>query len=199
MSKRTDELGASSQTFRDKLLTNHLILDAILTQCGPGALIRFSRTCRTGNSMVKSHTRLQFKIERILSRFFSNPLEFRRLQARTATLISGSAALQFFDRSFYAESDLDLYVAIPFAVDIVTFLIGEGYTFVPNSNQSGSVLALAAQQAIEGLPMSYTFRGVSCVFTFEKKVQSSEKPLKVQVIVATQCPMEVVLRFHSST
>lgn len=87
----TPERTASS-IFGRKIITNDLLLDLIISCCSPATLLCFSQTCRTIHLLVKSYTRRTFKIDHLLSRFFSSPLEFRRLQARTATLISGSTA-----------------------------------------------------------------------------------------------------------
>jgi hypothetical protein len=62
---------------------------------------------------VKDYFARAFNIEKRLSRYFDDPKSFRKLQAETLTVISGSTALQFFQRNFYPESDLDLYVHVP--------------------------------------------------------------------------------------
>ncbi|KAK7696092.1 hypothetical protein QCA50_000735 [Cerrena zonata] len=187
-----------STTFQDRFLTNDLLFSIIFSFCSPATIIRFSRTCRIADLVVKSYMKRTYRIERILSRFLSDPLKFRRLQAGTGTLISGSAALQFFDRSFYPESDLDLYVHVQFAKEVGIFLLEDGYVFAPNSVQEDDFAEISDEQTIRSLPSSYTFKGVSCVFTFEKKHHSSGEPLKVQLIVGTHCPMEVILYFHST-
>jgi hypothetical protein len=62
---------------------------------------------------------------------------FRSLQARTATLVSGSIALQLFDRVFYPGSDLDLYVHPDHQREVARYFMDqEGYTFSPGSRQS---------------------------------------------------------------
>ena len=50
-------------------------------------------------------------------------------------LISGSIALQFFERMFYPESDLDIYVEIRYYKVIVSWLIGIGYIYEPHPGQ----------------------------------------------------------------
>jgi hypothetical protein len=39
-----------------------------------------------------------YNIEHHFGRYFDNPLSFRVLQAQTGTLVSGSNALQYFER-----------------------------------------------------------------------------------------------------
>lgn len=177
-------------------MTNDLLMDIILNMCTPATAIRFSQTCREAQLVFKSYMTRAFKLEKILSRFFSDPLDFRRLQARTATLISGSTALQFFDRSFWPESDLDLYVHMQFAKDVGDYLLREGYTFIPNKIQVEDFELASEESMIKDSPDFYSFRGVGCVFTFQKKTESDA--LKVQLIVAKHSSIEVILHFHSS-
>src|SRR5258705_9274874 len=86
--------------------------DLILHGLSPAALIKYSQICRTTQAIAECYILREFSLKRVLSRFFS-PLEIfslRYFQARTQMFISGSTALQFFNRTFYPESDLDLYV-----------------------------------------------------------------------------------------
>ena len=177
-------------------MTNDLLMDIIFNMCTPATAIRFSQTCREAQLVFKSYMTRAFKLEKILSRFFSDPLDFRRLQARTATLISGSTALQFFDRSFWPESDLDLYVHMQFAKDVGDYMLREGYTFIPNKIQVEDFELASEESMIKDSPDFYSFRGVASVFTFQKKTESGA--LKVQLIVAKHSSIEVILHFHSS-
>ncbi|CAL1699944.1 unnamed protein product [Somion occarium] len=140
-----------------------------------------------------------FNIDRILSRFFNPPLAFRQLQARTGTLISGSAALQFFDRSFYKESDLDIYVPKKYRVEAGEFLLRCGYSFIPGQRQEATFYKAVEQRRVTDDAGAYAFRGVAAVLTFEKPAASgSAVNLKVQLIVAAKSPMEIILNFHST-
>lgn len=195
----TPERTASS-IFGRKIITNDLLLDLIISCCSPATLLCFSQTCRTIHLLVKSYTRRTFKIDHLLSRFFSSPLEFRRLQARTATLISGSTALQFFDRTFYPESDLDIYIYSQFVKEVGDFLLKENYVFMPSKTQFPDFSEAADKQCRDYQSGDnwdmYDFRAVASVFTFTK--ECSGELLKVQMLVAATCPIEVILHFHSS-
>jgi hypothetical protein len=72
--------------------------------------MRMRLVSRAMHDNFKSYVRRTININRILKRFFPEPDVFRVLQRQTGTLISGSQALQFFDRTFYPESDLDLFL-----------------------------------------------------------------------------------------
>ncbi len=150
--------------------------------------------------------RNSFNIDRSLSRFFpDNTLQFRSLQASTGTVISGSYALQFFDRSHYPESDLDIYVPFGSQRAIGEFLLGIGYNFMPSRSQSPTFDAAIGRGGAYHHPRCTTystraraFHAVLDVFTFNKP-SLSRSTLKVQVIVTESNPMEAIFNFHSST
>lgn len=195
-------LGATQATgdlFMEKIITNDLIFDLIFFYASPGSLIRLSWTCRMCLAAVKSYLSRAYNINRHLSRFFPDPLAFRSLQAKTGTLISGSSALQYFDRTFYPESDLDIYIPMRFKAEVGEWLLSIGYNFIPNSTQKPSFQDAVTNPVTEDTYGSYSMRGVSVVFTFTKPSHvDPTKELKVQAIVATVAPMEIILLFHSS-
>ena len=97
-------------TFTDHLLHNYVIHEIIFMCLTPLESLRLARTCQLARDAVHAFLKRTFDINRSLLRFFLDPISFRSMQARTGTLISGSFALQFFDRTFYPDSDLDLYL-----------------------------------------------------------------------------------------
>jgi hypothetical protein len=164
-------------------------------------------TCRSINAEVSAYMRRAFSINRILEPYFQSPDAFRILQSQTDTLISGSAALQFFDRSFYPESDLDLYVDLSYAKAVVTFLKQDGYSFRPSAHQYASpedVLTLIAneehfeyyggsQTSEDPSQTSEDPSNVSGVLTFSKGER------EVQVVTSrSRSPLSLILEFHSS-
>ncbi|EMD31997.1 hypothetical protein CERSUDRAFT_99970 [Gelatoporia subvermispora B] len=118
------------------IFIRHPIYDILFACLSPASLARLNRVNRLTRDAVQDFSSRAFNINKCLSRFFSNPVAFRSVQARTACVISGSLALQFLDRSFYPKSDLDLYVEHATSVrDLGVFLLGDGYVFSPNSQQ----------------------------------------------------------------
>ncbi|THG92457.1 hypothetical protein EW026_g8454 [Hermanssonia centrifuga] len=188
----------SSDVFVLRILTNDLIFDLIFNVCSPATFLLFSRTCRIAYAAVHSYIKRAFNINRHLSQYFLDPLAFRSLQARTSTLVSGSSALQFFNRLTYDDSDLDIYVPLKSRQEVGRWILGQGYTFKPNSVQHKD-LDVALEEVHNDLNVYYTLSGVSSVFTFKKRSEHDPgRELQVQVIVASQAPMEVILNFHSS-
>jgi hypothetical protein len=178
------------------------IFDVFLSCSSPGTIARYSRCCRSSRKAVINFTRRAYNINRHLTRFFSEPLEFRAVQAHTGTLISGSNALQFLDRTFYEGSDLDLYVDDQYRKEIGHYLQKEGYCFVPNGEQGPSFEGPTYQrcETTDFIRRSteielYGMRGVVGVFDF---VKVGFPELKVQLITAIRTPLEAILNFHSS-
>jgi hypothetical protein len=113
------------------------------------------------------------------------------MQSLTGTLISGSVALQFFNRMTWPSSDLDIYVHRTSAALAVMFIVHNGYTFDPRKSQNKDIFKQLSESTRDRAP-SYLGRGIADVLDFHK----GDK--KIQVIVATNTPMEIILAFHSS-
>ncbi|KAI0355447.1 hypothetical protein OH77DRAFT_1424945 [Trametes cingulata] len=239
----------SRSLFVERILHIELIYEPIFDASSAATLLRLARTCRTAHHAVAAYTLVAFDVDRLLSRFFpspSSPLStppcssacptppphthteqhararaFRSLQARTGTLVSGSCALQFFARTVYPESDLDLYVHMRHRREVGRWLLREGYTFVPTAFQDERFEVEVVHGMAQGAHGIYRMPGVAGILTFmrpapreirppsayvdveEEEVegepqQQQQRMLKVQVIVAKNTPMEAILAFHST-
>jgi hypothetical protein len=194
------------------ILGNHVIHDALFYFLSPQAMFRFALVCRAAHAALTGYYCRAFNIDNHLHRFFADPIAFRQLQARTGTLISGSSALQFLDRTFYPDSDLDLYTFPDQTHRVCSLLIeGEGYSLLPSSRNSGLSLGLADvdvppwRAAFPRIDLvwsdmhttEYRSASIGAVLSFEKE-QVDGPPLRVQVISARNCPLQCILSFHSS-
>jgi len=218
MFPRRKRVGESGQNILlENLFTRPPIFEIIFSYLSPATLIRFSRACRLAQDAVSMFYARAFNINRHLKRFFSNPIGFRSLQARTGTLISGSNALQFLDRTFYPESDLDLYAHPGHAREVGEWLIqNEGYIFAPRPPQQNRPFHELdwtdtwSPWAID-LPRTdihmddmhverYRVQGLDQVYHFEKPQPGAPDapPLRLQIILADHTPMACILGFHSS-
>lgn len=203
---RLDEL--TRHSFLYGIVANVVIYDIVFAHCSPATLIRFSWTCKEALNSVRAYFRRAFNVNRHLSRFFPDPVAFRALQARTTTLISGSCALQFLDRTFYPESDLDIYVPMARIREVVKWLIDIGYEFRPAIIQPADFEAAVVHME-ESFDMNnipgvvtdlYPIRGIAGVFTLLKPTPGEGSlPSKIQAIVPQRCPIQLVLGFHCST
>ncbi|KAI0076956.1 hypothetical protein K474DRAFT_1707754 [Panus rudis PR-1116 ss-1] len=177
--------------------------DSFLDQCSPSTLARLAREpASRDDSGLKNYMARRYDINEKLSRFFEDPITFRSLQAATSTLISGSTALQFFDRSFYPGSDLDLFTEFKYSEQLGKWLMDEaGYVFEPTDRSPDFDRAwrYANNKTVD--PIYPTDAGVAAVFTFTKpSANDGDAPLKVQVVTCEKRkqPIDVITQFHST-
>ncbi|TDL13693.1 hypothetical protein BD410DRAFT_757508 [Rickenella mellea] len=193
------------------ILDKPLLTDVLFGHFSAAEIIRMSWTCWAARKSVQSYSSRAWSIDRHLRRFFRDPSAFRSLQAQTGTLISGSNALQFIDRTFYPESDLDIYVFPREHLTVGKWILEEAgmdYAFQPNSSQDPDFekAEFAApddddeQDAmdVEDEEAVYRMKGMLGVFTFISQMDDLVAPLKVQMIVTQVCPLDTVLSFHST-
>ncbi|KAJ6514007.1 hypothetical protein DFH09DRAFT_1333263 [Mycena vulgaris] len=103
---------------------------------------------------------------------------------------TGSVALHFFNRTTWPDSDLDLYVTRYCASLPVAFLLFLKYKFVPRGGQAADVWD---QLRVEyNTAEVYDGRGIFDVLDF----RNGDK--KIQLIITSTTPMEVILGFHST-
>lgn len=192
-----------------RFATNHLLYDRLFGYIGSGDIIRLGWTCRRFQGAVCDYWPRAFNIQRTLSYFFEDILGFRLLQFRTGAIVSGSVALQFFDRSPFTPSDLDIYVHMLARQEVGEWLLKQGYMY----NSYRRVIRLETGEEISiDQPQSYAeaigsllnahivnrfyVREVLGAIEFVKTVNG--KQLTVQVNLVTGCPIGAVLNFHSS-
>ena len=102
-------------------------------------LLNSMATCKTLQTTTKRYMAEAFNMNIIYRKFFATDediLTFRREIARAGALISGSQVVQYFSRSHYAGSDLDLYVHHHESEYIVMCLLELGYKYVPSRSKA---------------------------------------------------------------
>ena len=172
----------------------------------PVDLIHFGQISKAAHMTVTRYSQRAFNVQRLLLPYFSdeNIKSFRQLQLFTGTVISGSTALQFFDRTTYPESDLDIYVEHRYCREVVWWLTSKGYSYRPRPTQPVSFNEALQESApapnhagavffspdISG----YFGHGMANVFDFVR--YGSER--KIQLMSAHHCPLEIILDYHSS-
>lgn len=184
--------------FTDHIIDDPSVYDRLFAACSAMTLITLLQTSSRVNKSVKDYMSCAFDINRLLSRYFSDPAAFRYIQACSASVIAGSTALQFFDRSFYPHSDLDLYVPRVWRSRIGHFLLQDGYQFVPTSWQHPTFDVAVTDKKVTTASRRYgNLKGIAGVFTFKKHGPRGDE-LKVQIMVVIRSTMDVILRYHSS-
>lgn len=154
-------------------------------------MAKVSRTVRIATQAYIAHV---FNPHRLLSGYFEDVSSFRTLQARTRSLISGRAALHFFDRASYPSSPLDLHVHFHHRREVVHWLLDAGYTFLPSPDQSPDIDFTVAQ----GIVDQGGCDAIGLCGTLNFGMGEGESYVTIRVVVALRTPVEVILLSHSS-
>lgn len=145
--------------------------------------------------------------------------ELRLLQAGLGAVISGSSAIQFFQRFFISDSDLDIYVEHNHVLRLGCFLQRIGYRPIPKEIPLGEGLQNnnpATPPSFEDLyslslellqdtghgPQDFDFHGRSVDYTSVviAAVFNFQRGEKIVQIITTKGPvLQLILSFHSST
>ena len=131
---------------------------------------------------------------------------FRDLLDHTGAVVSGLQALQFFERSKYPGSDLDIFVRAGGYFPFTTFLAGQGYSpFIPTPSKlnryggrSFETKSALATSCIKN--MQADKRPMIAVYNY-RRTSSSNADVGgvVQVVIVEGDPIHHILyNFHSS-
>lgn len=151
-------------------------------------VFRVSRTTRLMHKLTQSYWSWKLDVACVLWPFFRSIEQthlFLQMMHRTGAIVSGSTALQLFERTCYEESDLDLYVNIESVGEVYGWLSEAGFRKIEQDE--------AKQRMVIGdsYPMVDEIKKVEGYAT----VSSSKI---VQVITTKKSPVLAVLKFHSS-
>ncbi|KAF8824935.1 hypothetical protein HHX47_DHR7000531 [Lentinula edodes] len=175
----------------------------ILRELSPLDRHRYSLANKEAYDAVSSFNRQAYRIEHILCPYFNEGeiKMFRLIQLKTNTIISGSAALQFFDLTVFDDSDLDLYVVNDWdKVALLTgFLTSIAYDYTPRSDQ-----ARTFQHAFQAgrrhhhvepdLDNDYSDEDIWDVYSFIRASNGK----KIQIITCKDNITQVIMKFHST-
>ncbi|KAH6911171.1 hypothetical protein BKA70DRAFT_1146507 [Coprinopsis sp. MPI-PUGE-AT-0042] len=173
------------------------IYDNILSLVDPGDAIRLGKTCRSATQAYHNFISRAYNIDKLYRRWFKDTTGFRRLQAKTGTLVSGSTAVQYFDRTFYESSDIDIYTFRKEAVEVAEWIVGEGYVYQAIGafpDYESHIEQLKNECSDEEWPPEETYvnGGMCTVMEFKKN------GAVVQLIVTRNCPFHAITMFHST-
>jgi hypothetical protein len=189
------------------MLDRPAVTNILFDYLSPLTLCRLAVTCKAAHIAVNHFRDANFNINNLLSIFFDNPIGFRSLQAKTATIIAGSAALQFFNRVRYHDTGLDLYTHPGFTKAVGLWLIlSEGYTFIPK--YPGADPDFNNVSCIEWTPWNVSSHnardardiyGVIHDIYFFQKTKRDGIELRIQIVSTHDTPLQCLLHCHLST
>ena len=111
-----------------ELFNEFPVVEKLCSYLAIGDIISLTRTCKRLSPLYQEVLPSQWNVDRHLQRFVDNPVAFRMMMADCDALVSGSLALQFFERKTWLESDLDVYVNFSRSIDFRQYLCEhEGY------------------------------------------------------------------------
>ncbi|KAL8823699.1 MAG: hypothetical protein Q9191_005627 [Dirinaria sp. TL-2023a] len=88
----------------------YTIFESIASLLNIADIASLSRTCKQLSSFYQALLPAHWNVDRRLRRFVRDPKALRSQMGRHDALISGSFAVQFFERVTWKESDLDIFV-----------------------------------------------------------------------------------------
>ncbi|KAH8801874.1 hypothetical protein DL96DRAFT_1475866 [Flagelloscypha sp. PMI_526] len=191
---------------KNTISSDHDILEYFLDFLTGLELYIFRQVSKAGLSMVDEYTGRHFTTDRVFSPFFTpeQTIDLRKIQAKFSVVVSGSAAVQFFDRVKYRHSDLDLYVDLEAMRPLASFIESAGYVFKNNVSQNPSLKTALAVLSDRNPPgyfgghPAYNNPGIREVFSFEEELSPGGETRHVQMIVSKGPVMAAIFEFHST-
>ncbi|KAH7356850.1 hypothetical protein BKA65DRAFT_495597 [Rhexocercosporidium sp. MPI-PUGE-AT-0058] len=166
------------------VLGQYGIFDTLCRRLDTATLLSLRLVAKRLADHFTAHAKERWNVNRRLKNFVRNPQGLRAVLARYNALISGSFVIQFFDDTFWKESDLDIYVERESAAAFGTYLCqNEGYRFDRHSTEVNE----------------YDFLGFSQVDTYLRGDMLQGDETKIQVISTSTVPVRCILGCFSST
>ncbi|KAF9257285.1 hypothetical protein L218DRAFT_991090 [Marasmius fiardii PR-910] len=124
----------------------------IVSYLSPLDLMNYALINKKAHTVVKDLQLAAFRVERILSPFFSPDeiVRFRQVQLAYKFLISGTTALSFFTREIFENADLNIYIWPNYVIILALLLQSMGYTFIP-INRGRKKQSSEVQDAVEDM------------------------------------------------
>ncbi|KIJ48797.1 hypothetical protein M422DRAFT_247154 [Sphaerobolus stellatus SS14] len=155
---------------------------------------QFSLISRATYRTAQEYQSYVYDVNKILRHFFSDPIAFCTLQARTGTLISGSIAVQFFTGTIWTNSDLDLYVPPKSVTAVSKWMEAQSYALLPQRPMKPA--ADNTNIDPEGDPsLEYKQNQLHTILSFYKINEPSKI---VQINVSHFTPVDVILGFYAT-
>ncbi|PPQ97060.1 hypothetical protein CVT26_001242 [Gymnopilus dilepis] len=165
------------------------------------SLVSLSRTSKQLHSVYEWFAEMAWDPSWRYRQWFVHIKAFKRLLRRCNAVVSGSFALQFFERRRYVGSDMDIYLRCAGVKEFCVWLKNEGYRNVDGN--SSYVRTNFPEDTLRALaPRNSKRNPLLGVHTFQRMLGSASGHIevqRVQVIVVDTDPVEHILfHFHST-
>ncbi|KAJ7186929.1 hypothetical protein C8R46DRAFT_1024899 [Mycena filopes] len=136
--------------------------------------------------------------------FIDSPITFRKVLDNCGAVVSGSQITQFFDRTRYNGSDMDIFLRIGGLQTMAQWLLTQGYSYKPELGPDEytafhlNLLRLSSRMVAERNSMDEAIKGV---FNYCRYITSATVVYvqKVQLVVVDTNPVDhIIFDFHSS-
>ncbi|KAJ7629947.1 hypothetical protein DFH06DRAFT_1140705 [Mycena polygramma] len=185
------------------LLLTDIELELVLSYWAPNDVLKAAGLSRIMRGVVEHYKNIVWNIDRHLRRWFLDPIGFRRKLKMCGGVVSGSQIVQFFDRTLYPKSDMDVFMRVGGVYLMGTWLATQRYTLVTTSADypfalNRQVGRLASRILVPSIDSPPPIRGV---YNYQKFVASRTTVYlqTVQLICVDMDPVRHVLfDFHST-
>ncbi|KAJ3872441.1 hypothetical protein F5051DRAFT_339345, partial [Lentinula edodes] len=161
-------------------------------------LVALGRTCKQSRIDVTKYKERVFSIQHAYRNFFNveEIAEFQKLQQSIGLLVSGSIALEFFNREAY-DGDLDAFCNVLYCKVAGEWLMSHGYLYQRKEGQAVEFIDSFSETPITSTTIDadteeYRFSTVTAVWDFVKNSS------KIQLIATCGAPLECIFSFHST-
>lgn len=157
-------------------------------------ILAVASTCRS----IRTTLKCCWDVDVQLSRWFENTQAFRQMLGQCGAIISGSTALQYFDRTSYLRSDVDIVIPLSGTYRMGIWLLANDFIFQPRDRDFDDFTA-SLLKVINTNPRNRNNRPLLRVFDFyAPPFRVQQYPRHVQLIVIYGDPFSHILQYHSS-
>lgn len=180
-------------SFPSILFDEELMLK-VISYWGATDITRIASTSR------RMRTALQrcWNVDRELACWFDCPSDFRQMLGQCGAVISGSTAIQFFNRVRYPSSDLDIVIPITTTYFMGTWLQENGYTFQPRDYDFTDFPASLVEVMKKNRPHRQVKPMVRVFDFYGHSLSTSDVGRHIQLITTRDDPFAHILHYHSS-
>ncbi|KAJ7829047.1 hypothetical protein B0H13DRAFT_1916682 [Mycena leptocephala] len=179
------------------------LLAHLLSFWDPTDITVFSATSYVAHGLIKHYCELVWDVDTYFQPWFRDGTEkLRNALRQSGAIVSGSQIIQFFDRTKYPGSDMDIFLRIGGVLNMTRWLTAQGYHLDAKTEGYGCLhRALLRTTTRILLPNSVPNRPIRAVYNYHRYVASTTSVYyqKIQLVVVDINPVQHVLfDFHSS-